>query len=134
MFRLVKEVKFLRDLVWIWGAYQYAKKPFVEGQDESSIWRVAAASMYYHGLGAAFSAKRAVETAHRGYATLKEFRTLPRALGNTVQSLDYPSRLPRQSLGEFLDFMFSTRELAMEYLESDWSQVRAVRTPASTEV
>lgn len=97
----VKEVRSLRELVCVRGAYQYFNSRIVEGWDETSIRIVAAALMYEHELDAAFFAERATDAALRRYAILAGFETFARVPGDIVQSMDYPNRLPQQPLGQF---------------------------------
>lgn len=60
-----KEFRVLKRLVWVRGAYQNAEERAVKGEDETSIWKMAAASMYERGLSAVFFAERAAKIAHR---------------------------------------------------------------------
>lgn len=132
--------------------------------------------MYQQCLGAVFFAKRAAETAHRGYAILIRVRMLAWAPQSTVQSLHYPGNLPPQFFEEFREFMrstfarenklradknqtlwnttinvrdeqrkrgnrgagraphASTRELVLEYLQSDGSRRWEARTRAGTDL
>lgn len=58
--------------------------------------------MYQDGLGGAFSAERALKTAHREYIVLSEFQPFASASRDTAQSPDCPSSLPQQSFKDFL--------------------------------
>lgn len=42
----IEEVKFLKTLIWVWGAQQYGEEREVQGPDDISIWSRAAASLY----------------------------------------------------------------------------------------
>lgn len=105
MFSSVNEVKLLSKLVWVHGAYQYAKERFEESGDETSIWKTAEASIFQHGLGVAFFEARAAEMAHRGYAVLTGFGTFAQALRDILQSAHYPDSLHQQSIGDSSEFM-----------------------------
>lgn len=78
-----EEVKFLRDLVWVHEAYQYAKERVVESQNEISFCRTAA-SMYQHRLGGSSFAERAAETANQRYAVLTRSGTFDKTPGHIV--------------------------------------------------
>lgn len=67
-------------------------------------------SLYQHGLGAAFLAKRATEIQHRRYAILKVSGAFGEAPENVLQSLHYPDFLLESSFGDLLRFMLSTSE------------------------
>lgn len=58
-----QKVKFLEKLVWIRGAYQYAKALVVKVQDKTNFWR-AAGVIYQRGLSRSLSAERAAEFAY----------------------------------------------------------------------
>lgn len=64
-FFLVEEVNFLREAVWVCGAYHCAEERALEAQNKNSSSRTAA-SMYQRGLSASVSAEKAAETDHCG--------------------------------------------------------------------
>lgn len=91
---LVKEAKFLGELVSVCGAYHYAEERAVDDQDETNICKTAAL-MYQHGWVRRCFAERAAEVAHRGKAALTALEKLAKAPAKIVQSVAYPGILPQ---------------------------------------
>lgn len=81
-----------------------------EGKNEGFFW-ARAVWIDQHGLGATFSAKRAVNVQHRGHSILKGFGIFQKASGIVLQLLDYPDILPESFIGEFLRFALLTFEI-----------------------
>lgn len=79
LFFSVKEVLLSREVTWVRGAHHYDKECIVEGRYGTSIWGMAASSMYQHGVGGAFFAERDAKTAHREYAILTGLGTFAQA-------------------------------------------------------
>lgn len=100
-----QQSQLLRRLVSGRRAYKYAQKQAVEGRDERSIFR-AAASIYQHGVRAVLFEKRAAKIAFSGYAVPPGLESFAQILGDTLQFRHYPSALPQQSSGEFLELMY----------------------------
>lgn len=83
----------MQEVVWACGAYQYPKERMLDSRNENAFWTTPAAG-YERGLGTAFFAERAAQTAHWGYAALQGFGTFAQAPEDVLQSVDYPEALP----------------------------------------
>lgn len=60
LFSSVEEVGLVKELFWLYGAYQHAEERAVKARDETSPFRTAA-SKQQHGLGAALFVERAAK-------------------------------------------------------------------------
>lgn len=74
------EVEYVREMAWVYGANKLAKEQGAESQHKGSSC-ARAVSMYQYGLEAAFSAQKAAEAQHRGYAILEGLGLLCRLQG-----------------------------------------------------
>lgn len=101
----IKEVTFLRRFIRVWGAYLYAEKRVVEGQDETSIWKMEAASMYHHGVGCGAHRGTRYRSCHFGYPTPTGLETFSQAPEEKLYSPGYPGSLPQQWFTECREVM-----------------------------
>lgn len=80
-----RKMKFLRQMVWVCGSYQYGTELGTERKIGGYCWATAVA-VYQHGLEVTIFANREAEIQRPRQASLEEFETLAKALEKVLQS------------------------------------------------